>query len=257
MKAFVIDVARCNGCMNCQIACKDEHCGTDWLPYAAEQPLTGQFWCKVEEKVRGTVPKTRITYVPHIGGQSDALASAAGDAIVERADGLMYIDPEKAKGRKDLCEFEGVYWNEKLQIPQICTGCAHLLDDGWEVPRCVDSCPTKALSFGDVANLDLEGAEQLVEGSRVWYRNLPKRFVTGCVVDFDEREVVTGADVKLVSASGNTVAEQKTDEFGDFMFDQVEPAAYQVIYQVPGKDAKTYDADATELDVNIGDVPAA
>lgn len=257
MKAFVIDVARCNGCMNCQIACKDEHCGTDWLPYAAEQPLTGQFWCKVEEKVRGTVPKTRITYVPHIGGQSDALASAAGDAIVERADGLMYIDPEKAKGRKDLCEFEGVYWNEKLQIPQTCTGCAHLLDDGWEVPRCVDSCPTKALRFGDVADLDLEGAKQLVEGSSVWYRNLPKRFVTGCVVDFDEREVVIGADVKLVSASGNTVAEQKTDEFGDFMFDQVEPAAYQIVYQVPGKDAKTYDADATELDVNIGDVPAA
>lgn len=121
MKAFVIDVARCNGCMNCQIACKDEHCGTDWLPYAAEQPLTGQFWCKVEEKVRGSVPKTRITYVPHIGGQSDALAAAAGDAVVERPDGLMYLDPEKAKGRKDLCEFEDVYWNEALQIPQTCT----------------------------------------------------------------------------------------------------------------------------------------
>ena len=257
MKAFVIDVARCNGCMNCQIACKDEHCGTDWLPYAAEQPLTGQFWCKVEEKVRGSFPKTSITYVPHIGGQSDALAAAAGDAVVERPDGLMYLDPEKAKGRKDLCEFEGVYWNEALQIPQTCTGCAHLLDDGWEVPRCVDSCPTKALRFGDVADLDLEGAEQLVEGSRIWYRNLPKRFVTGCVVDFDAREVVIGADVKLVSASGNTVAEQKTDEFGDFMFDQVDPAAYQIVYQVPGKDAKTYDADASELDVNIGDVPAA
>ena len=41
------------------------------------------------------------------------------------------------------------------------------------------------------------------------------------------------------------------------MFDQVEPTAYQVVYQVPGKTAKTYDADATELDVNIGDVPAA
>ena len=81
--------------------------------------------------------------------------------------------------------------------------------------------------------------------------------MTGCVVDFDAREVVIGADVKLVSASGNTVAEQKTDEFGDFMFDQVDPAAYQIVYQVPGKDAKTYDADASELDVNIGDVPAA
>ena len=207
--------------------------------------------------MRGSVPKTRITYVPHIGGQSDVLAAAAGDAIVERSDGLMYLDPEKAKGRKDLCEFEGVYWNEALQIPQTCTGCAHLLDDGWEVPRCVDSCPTKALRFGEVADLDLDGAEQLVEGSRIWYRNLPKRFVTGCVIDFDAREVVIGADVKLVSARGNTVAEQKTDEFGDFMFDQVEPAAYQIVYQVPGKDAKTYDADATERDVNIGDVPAA
>lgn len=45
--------------------------------------------------------------------------------LVERPDGLMYLDPEKAKGRKDLCEFEGVYWNEALQIPQTCTGCAH------------------------------------------------------------------------------------------------------------------------------------
>ncbi len=31
MKVFVIDVARCNGCYNCQIACKDEHVGNDWL----------------------------------------------------------------------------------------------------------------------------------------------------------------------------------------------------------------------------------
>lgn len=257
MKAFLIDVARCNGCMNCQIACKDEHCGTDWLPYAAAEPLTGQFWCKVEEKVRGTVPKTRITYVPHIGGQSDELAAAAGDALMQRDDGLVVIEPEKAKGRKDLCEFEGVYWNEGLQIPQTCTGCAHLLDDGWEVPRCVDSCPTKALKFGEQSELDLDGAEQLIPGSRIWYRNLPKRFVTGCVVDFDEREVVIGADVKLVDGAGNTVAEQKTDDFGDFMFDQVEPAAYQVVYQIPGKAEKVYEADATELDVNIGDVPAA
>ena len=34
MKAFLVDVSICNGCYNCQIACKDEHCSNDWMPYA-------------------------------------------------------------------------------------------------------------------------------------------------------------------------------------------------------------------------------
>jgi len=55
MKAFVIDVARCNGCYSCQIACKDEHVGNDWTPYTKPQPDTGQFWLKQNEFVRGTV----------------------------------------------------------------------------------------------------------------------------------------------------------------------------------------------------------
>ncbi|MBO6010468.1 MAG: 4Fe-4S binding protein [Oscillospiraceae bacterium] len=32
MKAFVIDVSKCNGCHNCQLACKDEFVGNDWPP---------------------------------------------------------------------------------------------------------------------------------------------------------------------------------------------------------------------------------
>lgn len=257
MKAFLIDVARCNGCHNCQIACKDEHCGTDWPPYAAAQPLTGQFWCKVEEKVRGTVPKVRMNYIPHIDGQNDKLAEAAADVLIPRDDGLVVIDPQKAKGRKDLAEFDGVYWNEELKIPQTCTGCAHLLDDGWTVPRCVDACPTHALTFGEEDELDLEGAEQLAEGSHVWYLNLPKRFVTGCIVDFDAREVVIGTPVQLLDSSKEVVAEQVTDEFGDFMFDQVKADAYTVRYETLDGAWEERAADASEADVNLGDVSAA
>ena len=33
MKAFVIDVSRCNGCYCCQISCKDEHVDNAWAPY--------------------------------------------------------------------------------------------------------------------------------------------------------------------------------------------------------------------------------
>lgn len=257
MKAFLIDIARCNGCHNCQIACKDEHCGTAWLPYAAEQPLTGQFWCKVEERVRGTVPKVRMNYIPRIDGQNDRLAEAAEGVLIPRDDGLIVIDPQKAKGRKDLAEFDGVYWNEELQIPQTCTGCAHLLDDGWSEPRCVDACPTHAIKFGEESELDLEGAEKLSEGSHVWYLNLPKRFVTGCLVDFAAREVVIGSAVELLDESGEKVAEQRTDEFGDFMFDQVQASVYTVRYR--GIDGAWRDcaADATALDVNLGDISAA
>jgi tetrathionate reductase subunit B len=63
-KVFVVDVARCNGCYCCQIACKDEHVGNDWSPYAKPQPDTGQFWCRLNEYTRGTVPKVKLHSVP-------------------------------------------------------------------------------------------------------------------------------------------------------------------------------------------------
>ena len=51
-KIFLIDVGKCTGCYNCQLACKDEHCENDWTPYAAPQPLTGHFWCRVTVNIR-------------------------------------------------------------------------------------------------------------------------------------------------------------------------------------------------------------
>ena len=67
-KVFLVDVAKCNGCYNCQIVCKDEHCGNDWRPYAAPQPETGQFWMRLEEKTRGQVPVVKVAYKPVMCG---------------------------------------------------------------------------------------------------------------------------------------------------------------------------------------------
>ena len=55
MKVFLVDVAKCNGCYNCFIACKDEYCGNDHPPYSLAQPLTGQFWMKIIEKEKSEV----------------------------------------------------------------------------------------------------------------------------------------------------------------------------------------------------------
>ncbi len=61
-KVLLIDLAICNGCHNCQIACKDEHVANDWSPIAKPQPDTGQFWNKVINLERGSVPKVQVTY---------------------------------------------------------------------------------------------------------------------------------------------------------------------------------------------------
>jgi NAD-dependent dihydropyrimidine dehydrogenase PreA subunit len=77
-------------------------------------------------------------------------------AIIKREDGLVLIDPQKCTGCRDCadaCPDKVIYFNEDLNIAQKCTGCAHLLDDGWKEPRCVDACPTEALKFGEESEL--------------------------------------------------------------------------------------------------------
>lgn len=254
MKVFIIDAARCNGCYNCQIACKDEHCDNVWMPYAQQQPETGHFWCKVEEEVHGSVPKVKMAYTPVIGGQSGKVLAAAGDAAYRRNDGLIILDPEKAKGRKDLCEFEGVYWNEELEIPQMCTGCAHLVDDG-QVPRCVDLCPTEALRFGDEEEfLDvLNQAEQLDEDSCVYYLNLPKLFVAGTVYDSEVDECVEGAVVTLVNSDGFERT-ATTDVFGDFWFKRLDAGSYRLEVNADGYSGFVLGGIDVRKSLNVGDL---
>lgn len=256
-KVFLVDVNRCNGCHNCQVACKDEHCDQSWLPYAVAQPDTGQFWCRVEQRVHGTVPKVNMTYWPVIGAQTDALKEYAPEVLADREDGLVVIDPEKAKGRKDLAEkFEGVFWNEELEVPQGCTGCAHLLDDGWDVPRCVDACAVGGIRFGEESDFadELEQAEKLDPLSSVYYLNLPKRWVAGQVIDDEAREVVIGAKITLrhVDQDGSDPLTAFTDEFGDFWFRKIAGAKYQLTIEKDGFLARTVKADATSADVNVG-----
>ena len=125
-KVFCIDVAKCSGCYNCQLACKEEHCTNEWLPIAAKQPMTGQFWLQVEEHVQGTKPKVKIHYIPVLCNHcSDpvCMKAAKDGAVYKREDGLVIIDPEKAKGQKEIaeaCPYGAVFWNEELQIPQKC-----------------------------------------------------------------------------------------------------------------------------------------
>ena len=263
-KVFIIDLAKCNGCHNCQVACKDEHCEQAWLPYTQAQPETGHFWMKVRQEERGQVPVVKLSYTPLLCNHCASCALMAedlGEATYRREDGLVIIDPVKAEGKGELvgaCPHGRVFWNEKLSLPQKCTGCAHLLDDGWSVPRCVDACPTEALRFGDEEDFAAEIAAaqrssiETETGSRVYYLNRPKRFIAGTVVDLSENEVLIGARVSAYAADGSVVATASTDDFGDFIFDQLAAEAFTVEVEEWGYARKSLAVDVTRQDISLG-----
>lgn len=257
-----INVARCNGCRDCQVVCKDEHCDNDWRPYSAPQPDTGQFWMMVEEEVRGQVPVVKMTYTPTLCAHCDdapcAKACASG-AFKRREEGLLILEPDTCTGCGacvEACPIKAIFFNAELNIAQKCNGCAHLLDNGWDVPRCVDVCPHDAIQWvADDDDLIATGQPlpALADcGARVVYQNVPKRFIAGCAVDFEADEVIIGAKVTAVSAEATI--EVETDEFGDFIFNDVEPAAYTVTISAEGYQQFTCQADVTEIDLTLGDL---
>jgi Fe-S-cluster-containing dehydrogenase component len=264
-KAFLIDLSHCNGCYNCQVVCKDEHCGTNWLPYAAEQPETGQFWMHIDEKVLGQVPWVRVSYVPVLCAHCDNAPCASAcmtNAFTRRDDGLLVLEPEKCNGCGDClpaCPLGAIYFNTDTNIAQKCTGCAHLLDNGWSIPRCADACAHDAIQFKDEEEFGalLSRAEQLPAvaglGAKVYYLHLPKRFVAGSVVDFAADEVVIGASVSINGSMGFS-ATLETDDLGDFKFDQIPIDEYSVSITADGYRPLTVSADLREQDLSLGDL---
>lgn len=263
MKVFVVDVAKCNGCYGCQLACKDEHVDNDWMPYAKPQPDTGHFWMKLIEKTHGQVPKVNLEYTPYSCMHcADPACVKKSDAFYKREDGLVILDPVKAEGQKDLvdaCPYGAVYWNDTLNIAQKCTGCAHLVDEG-KIPHCVDLCATDALRFGEEEEFvdEIAKAEvmrpELGTRPRVYYLNLPKLFIGGEVWDHANDEIIEGAKLTLTGANGLSM-ETKSDEFGDFWFHKLNIGTYTLKVEAEGYQAVIKEAIELKESLNIGDIP--
>ncbi len=268
---ILIDVTRCTGCYNCFLSCRDEHYGNEYLPLSAAQPLEGQFWMQINEVERGKFPRPKVSYIPvpcmHCK-DAPCLDAAKDDAVYRRDDGVVVIDPVKAKGQQQIvqaCPYRVIFWNDEKEIPQKCTMCAQRLDEGAKAPRCVESCPTGAMYFGDLDDPDSDIAKVAAAGNAapfhpefdtnpaVLYIGLPKRFVAGEVVLGDQLgECAEGVKV-LLEGNGQTL-EAQSDSYGDFEFEGLEKnIRYKITLEKQGY--MTYSAEfSTSADVNLGEV---
>jgi Fe-S-cluster-containing dehydrogenase component len=272
---MIIDVAECTNCNNCTLATMDEYVGNAWPGYAAPMPKHGHRWINILQKERGQAPMIDIAYVPTMCNHCDdapCIKAARDGAITKREDGIVLIDPVKAKGQKQLveaCPYGHIWWNEAENVPQAWPFDAHLLDQGWQQTRGQQSCPTGAMRALKVEDEEMariardEGLEvirpELGAKPRVYYRNLWRYaacFIGGSISTEAAGLVdcVEGARVRLLK-DGAQLFETTSDNYGDFKFDKLDEnsGAYIVEVEAKGRGKKSVEA-RLGASVNLGEI---
>mgnify|MGYP000171342566 CR=1 FL=1 len=154
---FFVDVSKCTGCRTCMVACKDGHNGA-----------TGMNYRHVVEHAEGTWQKTPSgawtqnvlayyvsTSCQHCSNPSCVKVCPTGAHHKRTEDGLVVIDQSKCIGCGSCakaCPYGAPVLNTTTHKMEKCDGCLNRLDNG-KMPLCVESCPQRALDFGEISEL--------------------------------------------------------------------------------------------------------
>ncbi len=268
---MIIDVEKCEDCNNCFLSCKDEHVDNEFPGYSVPQPRHGHRWINIMRKERGEYPLMDVAYLPVPCQHCDnppCIEKGPSGAVKKRDDGIVLIDTERAKGKKELvktCPYGAIYWNDEKKLPQKCTFCAHLIDDSWEKTRCAQVCPTLSLTVLCISDSEMQLRVESEElevfhpeygtKPRIYYKNLYRYthcFIAGSIaITIDgKEECAKGADVKLIKGDKKYITQ--ADTFGDFKFDKLEKNSGKYVIEVQYKEKSTHlDVVLTES-LNVG-----
>ena len=259
---LVIDVKKCFGCQSCAVACHDEYHGNAFAGVSASMANHGQRWIDIKQREKGRYPMVEVVYLPVTCNHCDdaPCIKAADGAISKREDGIVLIDPVKAKGHRKLvgaCPYGAIHWNEELQLPQAWPFDAHLLDQGWTRTRASQVCPTQAIRTMRAGDAEMEAMvkeeglqvlrPELGTRPRVFYKNLDlwsKVFVGGSLEGSagGVSTCIEGAKVML-KQGGRTIGETRSDPYGDFKFQGLEPASGRYRIEISAERYRNRDLD--------------
>ena len=124
--------------------------------------------------------------------------------------------------------------------------CAELLDEGYKMPRCVESCPNQALIFGDLDDPNSEISKKIAAGkvtplkglegieTNVVHLNIPSVFLAGTVYLPDD-EVAIGASVTLTCKETGSVFKTETNWAGDWEAEDLEKdKEFDIVIEMDG-----------------------
>lgn len=147
---FLYDTTRCVGCKACQVACKERN-----------KLGTGDFFRRVD-----TLFDTNSEKKVHFSGTCNhcenpaCVAVCPTGAMYVAADGTVQHDDERCVGWGRCvhhCPYGAPSLNKVTGYAQKCDSCAALRQAGQD-PVCVAACPTRALRFGPLKELQSENS---------------------------------------------------------------------------------------------------
>ncbi|HEU4383328.1 MAG TPA: 4Fe-4S dicluster domain-containing protein [Anaeromyxobacteraceae bacterium] len=143
--AMAVDTRRCVGCNACVIACKTEND----LP-------SGGFRDWIATEVGGVFPDLRMEIrserCNHCHEPSCVSACPTGASHVGEG-GAVLVNRAKCTGCKACiaaCPYDARYVHPAGHVDK-CTFCLHRVKRAQQ-PACVETCPTRSLTFGDMAD---------------------------------------------------------------------------------------------------------
>ncbi|HET6923351.1 MAG TPA: 4Fe-4S dicluster domain-containing protein [Anaeromyxobacteraceae bacterium] len=156
--AMAVDTRRCVGCNACVIACKTENA----LP-------SGGFRDWVATEVGGAFPELhmeiRSERCNHCDEPSCVSACPTGASQVGEG-GVVLVNESRCTGCKACiaaCPYDARYVHPAGFVDK-CTFCLHRVRKG-QPPACVETCPTRSLTFGDLGDAE-SAVSRLVRGRR-------------------------------------------------------------------------------------------
>ncbi|MGL5379513.1 4Fe-4S dicluster domain-containing protein [Clostridium sp.] len=148
---FLLDQRYCIGCQGCQTACQ-----------AANYSEPGEFLRVADNfEVKDNGPYLTVGCC-HCEKPACAENCPVGAITKDAETGIVSTDYKTCVGCKTcikVCPYDSPKFNETKKVSHKCDFCKDRLAAG-EEPACVEACPVKVLTFGDLAELDKVGVKE-------------------------------------------------------------------------------------------------
>ncbi len=155
--AFYFNSDQCTGCKACQVACKDKWDLPVGITYRRVAEYSAGHWTANTD---GSYSQDVVAYYVSVACNHCqnplCVEVCPAQAMQKRDDGIVLIDSNNCIGCR-YCEWACPYgaplFSADRGIMMKCNFCYDALDAG-DKPSCVAACPSRALDFGERADLE-------------------------------------------------------------------------------------------------------